>query len=166
MVYGMSRKPKTVSVTSIAAELGISPSAVSRAINNRAGVSETVRTRVAGLLEKYHFRPAYPASRLPRIAVVSGRGEVSPYLAGVLSGIYRYVQKGTLSATAVIHPTLETGKLLDLIRDQQPALRMDEGGTPMRQAIPARHSAQSPERSAGVMPGMSNETRHASALSE
>ena len=53
MVYGMSRKPKTVSVTSIAAELGISPSAVSRAINNRAGVSETVRTRVAGLLEKY-----------------------------------------------------------------------------------------------------------------
>ena len=119
MVYGMSRKPKTVSVTSIAAELGISPSAVSRAINNRAGVSETVRTRVAGLLDKYHFRPAYPASRLPRIAVVSGRGEVSPYLAGVLSGIYRYVQKGTLSATAVIHPTLETGKLLDLIRDQQ-----------------------------------------------
>lgn len=115
----MARKPKTVSVTSIAAELGISPSAVSRAINNRAGVSEAVRLKVSQLLEKYDFRPAYPPSRLPRIAVVSGREDISPYMAGVLSGIYSYVRKGTLSATAVIHPAAETGKLLDLIRDQQ-----------------------------------------------
>lgn len=113
----MARKPKAVSITSIAAELGVSPSAVSRAINNRTGVSEEVRRRVAVLLEKYHFRPVYPASRLPRIAVVMGGGSIAPYTAGVLSGIYRYVCEGTISAAAVIHP--EAGKLLDLIRDQQ-----------------------------------------------
>ena len=142
----MARKPKTVSITSIAAELGVSPSTVSRAINNRAGVSEMVRQRVAELLGKYDFRPTYPASRLPRIAVVTGSGEVTPYAAGVLSGIYRYVQAGTLSATAVIHPASETGTLLNLIRDQQCS------GVIL--IVPAHFTAELPQLSEAGLPVM------------
>lgn len=115
----MARKAKPVSISSIAAELGISAAAVSRAINNRAGVSEETRHRVAVLLEKYRFRPNYPASRLPRLAVVTGGAGIAPYTAAVLSGIYRCVAEGNLSATAIVVPPEERGKLLDLIRDQQ-----------------------------------------------
>lgn len=115
----MARKIKPVSISSIAAELGVSPSAVSRAINNRAGVSEETRRRVGVLLEKYRFRPAYPASRLPRVAVVTGSAHLAPYSASVLSGICRYVCGGTISAAALVVPESGRGRLLDLVRDQQ-----------------------------------------------
>ena len=115
----MARKIKPVSISSIAAELGVSPSAVSRAINNRAGVSEATRRRVGVLLEKYRFRPAYPASRLPRVAVVTGSAHLAPYSASVLSGICRYVCGGTISAAALVVPESGRGRLLDLVRDQQ-----------------------------------------------
>lgn len=115
----MARKVKPVSISSIAAELGISASTVSRAINNRAGVSEELRRRVGVLLEKYRFRPTYPASRLPRLAVVTGSVSVAPYTAAVLSGIYRCVGEGNISAAAIVVPPEAADKLLDLVRDQQ-----------------------------------------------
>jgi len=115
----MARKVKPVSISSIAAELGISASTVSRAINNRAGVSEELRRRVGVLLEKYRFRPTYPASRLPRLAVVTGSVSVAPYAAAVLSGIYRCVGEGNISAAAIVVSPHAADKLLDLVRDQQ-----------------------------------------------
>ncbi len=115
----MARKAKPISISSIAAELGVSASAVSRVINNRAGVSEETRRRVGALLEKYRFRPNYPASRLPRLAVVTGSTRIAPYTAAVLSGIYRCVGEGNISAATIVAPEEERGRLLDLIRDQQ-----------------------------------------------
>jgi len=115
----MARKAKPVSISSIAAELGISAATVSRAINNRAGVSEELRRRVGVLLEKYRFRPTYPASRLPRLAVVTGSPSITPYAAAVLSGIYRCVGEGNVSAAAIVVPPATADKLLDLVRDQQ-----------------------------------------------
>ena len=73
----MARKSGPVSIYSIAKELGISPSAVSRAINNRAGVSEETRRNVMALLRKYNFRTNYPQQRKPKIAVVSQRTQIS-----------------------------------------------------------------------------------------
>ena len=115
----MARKAKPVSISSIAAELGISASAVSRAINNRAGVSEETRRRVGMLLDKYQFRPTYPASRLPRLAILTASAGIGGYAASVLSGINRCVGEGNISAAMIVVPPEARGKLLDLVRDQQ-----------------------------------------------
>lgn len=142
----MARKVKPVSISSIAVELGVSPSAVSRAINNRAGVSEETRRRVSVLLEKYRFRPVYPASRLPRVAVVSGNIRLASYHAAVLSGIYRYVSGGTISASALVVPENGNDKLLDLVRDQQCSAII--------LIIPAYFAADFPVLSASGLPVM------------
>ena len=116
----MARKSGPVSIYSIAKELGISPSAVSRAVNNRAGVSEETRRNVMTLLRKYNFRTNYPQQRKPKIAIVSQRTLISQYVATVTSGIHDYVSENALSICSIVYDhEHDTEPLLSAIRDQQ-----------------------------------------------
>ena len=116
----MARKSGPVSIYSIAKELGISPSAVSRAVNNRAGVSEETRRNVMALLRKYNFRTNYPQQRKPKIAVVSQRTQISQYIAAVTGGIRDYVSENGLTLCSIFHQSRnENESLLSILRDQQ-----------------------------------------------
>lgn len=116
----MARKSGPVSIYSIAKELGISPSAVSRAVNNRAGVSEETRRNVMALLRKYNFKTNYPQQRKPKIAVVSLRTQISQYIAAVTSGIRDYMGENSLTLCSIFHDSRnETESLLSVLRDQQ-----------------------------------------------
>lgn len=116
----MARKSGPVSIYSIAKELGISPSAVSRAVNNRAGVSEETRRNVMALLRKYNFRTNYPQQRKPKIAVVFQRTQISQYIAAVTGGIRDYVSENGLTLCSIFHQSRnENESLLSILRDQQ-----------------------------------------------
>lgn len=67
---------KHITIYSLAEELGMSPSMVSRAFNPSANVEEEKRKRILEAAERYHFKPNRYASRLPmrviRIGVLMG----------------------------------------------------------------------------------------------
>jgi len=115
----MARKRGPVSIVSIAGELGISPATVSRVINNRTGVSETVRRLVQQKLREYDFKVNYPAQRKQRIAIVSASAVFSHYHAEVLSGIFQYMQAHNLTPCLIIYNRQGGETLLELLRDQQ-----------------------------------------------
>lgn len=115
----MARKRGPVSIISIAGELGISPAAVSRVINNRTGVSETVRRLVQQKLREYDFKVNYPAQRKQRIAIVSASASFSHYHAEVLAGIFQYMQAHNLTPCLIIYNRQGGETLLELLRDQQ-----------------------------------------------
>lgn len=118
----MARKIGKVSIYTIAAELDISPSSVSRVINNRTGVSEETRRAVNSLLNRYHFTKRYPEVHLKRIAIVMGvmRG-VNEYSSRVLSGIYeRLFEKGMTACTIPLRDDIPVkASILSQIREQQ-----------------------------------------------
>ena len=66
----MARPSAKTSIYSIAAELGVSASTVSRALNNRSGVSEESRRRILQSMRDHGFRINYPVQHQPRIAIV------------------------------------------------------------------------------------------------
>ena len=66
-----------VSVRSIAAQAGVSPSTVSRVLNGRSGISTATRRKILGLLEKHPLR-ARAASRRRALMVLMPRHELYP----------------------------------------------------------------------------------------
>lgn len=115
----MARKSGPVSIYSIAKELNVSPSAVSRVINNRIGVSEETRRNVAELLKKYNFKANYPQQRKTRIAMVSRNTLISPYTSAAISGIRNYVHERNLMLCSIFYEHNNSEPLLSVIRDQQ-----------------------------------------------
>lgn len=142
----MARKRGPVSIVTIAEELGISPATVSRVINNRTGVSETVRRLVQKKLREYDFKVNYPAQRKPRIAIVSASAGFSRYHAEVLAGIFRYMQNHDLTPCLIIYDRQGGETLLELLRDQQCS------GVIL--LIPANFSRELPELAASGLPVM------------
>ncbi len=138
----MARKPSRISLATIAAELGISQSAVSRAVNCRAGVGEETRRRVEALLRKYRFTPNYPA-RERRVAVVTRSAEISTYHAAAVSGICRYARESGMG-TAILF--CGTGNALAQVRDQQ--------CSGVIVLVPAEFAAELPELAASGLPVM------------
>lgn len=114
----MARRPQPNSIYRIAKEVGVSAATVSRAMNNRTGVSEEVRTKVAQLLAKYQFTPNYPSSRRTRIAFLTGEDN-SGYILRALSGILEYARQHELDVNLIFHNGDSGTKLLQTIRDQQ-----------------------------------------------
>ncbi len=116
----MGRRASDISIYTIAAELGVSASTVSRVFNNKTGVSEDTRLRVAEVLRKNKFKPNYPRQQKQKIAIIipSSQG-VDPYSARVLTGIYGYLnQCDIIAATLTCNPE-EKGTILQIVREQQ-----------------------------------------------
>ena len=118
----MARKVEKVSIFTIATELGISPSSVSRVINNRTGVSEETRHAVNVLLNRYHFRKKYPEMHIKRIAIVlSVINGVNEYSSLVLTGIYEsLLKRGMTACTIPLRDDIpQKVSILSQIREQQ-----------------------------------------------
>ena len=57
---------KNITIYDIAAEVGVSPSLVSRVISGKGSVSEKTRARIQEVIDKYGFRPNAMARGLQR----------------------------------------------------------------------------------------------------
>jgi len=83
------------SVRQIANELGISVATVSRAINQRSGVSEQTRRRVLELAQRHHYRPSTGRKPTNVIGLVYPeepvKSDLGDFEASLLSGILRGV---------------------------------------------------------------------------
>jgi len=115
----MARKPQNNSIYQIAREAGVSAATVSRAINNRVGVSEEVRAKVAALMAKYNFTPNYPSARRSRIAIMSVEEDQSGCLQRVLCGVLRYGRQHDLDVNLFFRYDDSGEKLVQRLRDQQ-----------------------------------------------
>lgn len=83
------------SVRQIASELGVSVATVSRAMNQRAGVSEDTRKRVLMAADKHHYRPSMGRKPTNVIGFVYPNepvhSDIGDFEAALLSGILRGV---------------------------------------------------------------------------
>ena len=140
----MARKAGKISISSIAKELNLSPSTVSRVMNNRTGAGEETRRKVSELLRKYDFKTNYPRPRTRKIAIASGVSAISEYTAAVISGICGYVRRSDLSACMIQYDANNGESLLSILRDQQCS------GVIL--LIPASFRDQLPELSASGLP--------------
>ncbi len=116
----MGHRTNNISIYTIAAELGVSVATVSRVINNKTGVSEATRLRVAEVLRKNKFKPNHPRQPKQKIAVIipSHQG-IAAYEARVLTGIYGYLNRcGIIAATLTCNPA-EESSILRTVREQQ-----------------------------------------------
>ena len=117
----MARKAGKVSIFTIAAELGISASTVSRVLNNRTGVGESTRCSVLELARKYNFRLNYPMQHQPIIAtVISGAEGITAYQGGLLTGIYKYFATHPFRMNTIVASLLPNSpSILETVREQQ-----------------------------------------------
>ncbi len=83
----MPRKSKQVNIRLVAEEAGVSLASVSRVLNNHPDVSESLRRQVLAVVEKNNFTPDKSVERLLRISVVVGVGDITDYVATILTGM-------------------------------------------------------------------------------
>ena len=116
----MARPVAQTSIYSIAAELGVSASMVSRALNNRSGVSEESRRKILQSMRDHGFKINYPIQHQPRIAIVLyGPSGVGPGQAQILTGINEYFSTHNITASTVLYDPFRQASLLTQVREQQ-----------------------------------------------
>lgn len=93
------------SVRQIANELGISVATVSRAMNQRSGVSEETRRRVLEMAQRHHYRPATGRKPTNVIGLVYPeepvKSELGDFEAALLSGILHGVNEKKFDLTFI-----------------------------------------------------------------
>ena len=116
----MGRRTNDISIYTIATELGVSVSTVSRVVNNKTGVSEATRLRVTEVLRKNKFKPNYPRQQKLKIAIIIPYNQgIALYEARILTGIYGYLnQRDIIAATLNCNPE-EESSILHTVREQQ-----------------------------------------------
>ena len=115
----MSRKRGPISIVTIAEELGISVASVSRVVNNRTGVSESLRRRILEKLREYDFKTNYPAQRKPRIAIVNFSPSLAAYHTMLMNGIFAFLLEHDIMPCTLFYKSGGKENLLELLRDQQ-----------------------------------------------
>ena len=83
----MPRKSKKINIRLVAEEAGVSLASVSRVLNNHPDVSEALRRQVMAVVEKNNFTPDKSVERLLRISVIVGVGDITDYIATILTGM-------------------------------------------------------------------------------
>lgn len=83
----MPRKSKKINIRLVAEEAGVSLASVSRVLNNHPDVSEALRRQVMAVVEKNNFSPDKSVERLLRISVIVGVGDITDYIATILTGM-------------------------------------------------------------------------------
>lgn len=142
----MSRKRGSISIVTIADELGVSVASVSRTVNNRTGVSEPLRRRILEKLREYDFRTNYPAQRKARIAIVNSSPQFHTYHTMIMNGIFSFMLEHDITPCTLFYKKSGKENLLALLRDQQCS-----GAILM---IPANFSAELPELAVSNLPIM------------
>lgn len=83
----MARKAKKINISQVAKQAKVSIASVSRAINNHPDVSEKLRQQVLAVIADTDFSSERSTEKKLRINVVIGVGDITDYIATVLTGI-------------------------------------------------------------------------------
>lgn len=118
----MARPKKAINIQLVAEKARVSPATVSRVINNRTDVSETVRRRVSAVVEKINFAPTKGSERRFNIGIIVmlDSSLVNEYISQVLDGVANYSDDGLLDVTVIFYRIAPGAKsLLQLIRERR-----------------------------------------------
>ncbi|MBN2711716.1 MAG: LacI family DNA-binding transcriptional regulator [Planctomycetes bacterium] len=96
-------RPKSVNIVEIAKKAKTSTASVSRVLNNQSGVSENLRLKIRGILEKEGTFSNHVAQRGVKLAVVIEMVEplISAYTSSILSGIAGYALKDGIDISTI-----------------------------------------------------------------
>ncbi len=83
----MARKAKDINISLVAQKANVSVASVSRVLNNYSDVSEKLRKKVLAAIEDTNFSPDKAGERVLRVNVVIGVGDITDYIATILTGI-------------------------------------------------------------------------------
>ena len=121
----MARRMQKDSIFQIARDANVSIATVSRVINRRPGVSESVRRMISKMLEERNFSPNYPvpslmniAIALPHEAIATG---ISNYLSRLLCGISMQSAESNVNPCMIFYREEEKHSLLEQMREHQAA---------------------------------------------
>lgn len=97
------RKLKTIDITTVAKESGVSVATVSRVLNNEHGVSEEVRRKTLDFMDRSGYRPRANSKRGTRLAVVmqDEAPDFDGFFARILTGIFAYTSEENVETTLV-----------------------------------------------------------------
>lgn len=118
----MARPHKEINIRLVAQEAEVSVATVSRVVNNRTDVSESVRRRVREIIDKYRFSTDKGKERVSNLGFIisTDNPTLSEYTAQVLDGVSRYSSENNV-ATAVIMDcrNIRHKPLLQIIRERR-----------------------------------------------
>ncbi len=118
----MARPKRKDNIIEIAKECGVSASTVSRVLNNRSEVSESIRRKVQEALEKRSFVAAPMKRRRFNIGVIVpivNRGKpMDIYESLALSGISTALMEKDMESTLIFHKEKGSVKLPDALRSR------------------------------------------------
>lgn len=102
----MNKASNNRNIATIAKKARVSIATVSRVINNRADVSDSLRKRVRGVLVKNEYRPRIIRNRKTNLAIVIELENpiIEAFTAGILSGIAAYAFEQGVSTSVIFMP--------------------------------------------------------------
>lgn len=118
----MARHKKDINIRLVAEQAGVSVATVSRVVNNRTDVSETVRRKVSEVIERFNFAPTKSVERRVNIGIVVALDGplINDYITQILDGVAGYSDGGNLDVTVVLYRVCPEAKtLLQTIRERR-----------------------------------------------
>ena len=118
----MARHKKDINIRLVAEEAGVSVATVSRVVNNRTDVSETVRRKVSKVIERFNFAPTKSVERRVNIGIVVALDGplINDYITQILDGVAGCSDSGNLDVTVVLYRVCPEAKtLLQTIRERR-----------------------------------------------
>lgn len=118
----MARHKKDINIRLVAEQAGVSVATVSRVVNNRTDVSETVRRKVSEVIERFNFAPTKSVERRVNIGIVVALDGplINDYITQILDGVASYSDGGNLDVTVVLYRVCPEAKtLLQTIRERR-----------------------------------------------
>ncbi len=118
----MARRKKDINIRLVAEQAGVSLATVSRVINNRTDVSESVRNKVLEVVDSLNFAPTKSSERRINIGVivVLEQSMLNEYSTEVLDGIANSTGSGNVDVTVIFYRLSDSAKsLLQLIRERR-----------------------------------------------
>jgi DNA-binding LacI/PurR family transcriptional regulator len=115
----MSRPSRKYNIYQIAEEAGMSIATVSNTINNRAGVSESTRRHINGIIEKYDYTRSYKRNGNRKIGIVLRSRNLDWYAAELLNGIMTFASEYGINTAAIVYCPGGSQSILDMLRENR-----------------------------------------------
>ena len=93
-IYQMTRRKKEISIHLVAERAGVSVATVSRVVNNRTDVSETLRRRIRTVISELNFSPNKGTERVSHIGVIVSTEfpALAEYTSQIINGMTGYAK--------------------------------------------------------------------------
>ena len=112
----MGRPQKKHSLASIAKEANVSPYVVSCVLNNRPGINEETRAKVAKIIKKNGYARTYRLSKNRTIGLVLPGAWDDWYISAIIRGVMQYSSQTDVNVATIMHGSDDGRKLVLALR--------------------------------------------------